>query len=140
MRLDNPRDNRESQSTPSGLSAYRSGSIKTLKNVRQVFLRNANASIAYREVDSGSRLGEFDADASSRIGIADRVLQQIQDYLDQSGLIAHDADRLRDLDLKPDPLLGCQPLGCGYDCFHETIQRDRFTLKLSLSFVSSRQR
>jgi len=71
MRPDDPGDNRESQSTAtaSGLSAHRIRSIKTLKNMRQMFQCNAHARIAPGQTHSGSRLCKLDTDVSSRIGI-----------------------------------------------------------------------
>src|ERR1039457_7719689 len=68
--------------------------VKAFKYSRQVFKRNADTGVRYRNPDELSRIFRNQADDAAIGSVLDGVLQQIDYYLFQSALVCHDTRQL----------------------------------------------
>src|SRR5579875_1295326 len=139
MCADNPCDNREPQPTTTapGWPPGRISAVKALKDMRLMLRGNADAGITHEQAYLRCGLRDRNPDLSARIRITDRVIEQIYDYLDQTGLISHKLNRMGDLYLKLDGTFSRELSEGSSDGFYELIKLHRFPLKVCLSFIAA---
>lgn len=78
-------------------------------------------------------------DTASRIGVENRILQEIHHHLHQAGFVTQDADRFAGLDLQGHSMLNRERLHGGGDRLDEHVELHDLPLQTDLPLVGTGQ-